>query len=126
MEADRDAPPVRARGRRPAQGDPVVDRALSLLAAFDPAHQYLTLGELSRRSGIPASSGLRLATRLQVWGALEREAEGRFSIGLRLWEVASLTPRGHGLRQVALPFWGTWRRSPASTCCSPSGRATRR
>lgn len=94
----------RARGRRPAQGDPVVDRALSLLEAFDAGHRYLTLGELSRRSGIPTSSALRLAARLQAWGALERDPEGRFSIGLRLWEVAALAPRGQGLRQVALPF----------------------
>ena len=97
---------VPARGRRPPKGDPVVDRALSLLAAFDAGHTHLTLSELSRRSGIPASSALRLAGRLLEWGALERGADGRFSIGLRLWEVASLTPRGHGLRQVALPFMG--------------------
>lgn len=97
---------VRVRGRRPPQGDPVVDRALSLLGAFDAGHQYLSLGELSRRSGIPMSSALRLATRLLAWGALERGADGRFCVGLRLWEVAALAPRGHGLRQVALPFMG--------------------
>jgi DNA-binding IclR family transcriptional regulator len=97
---------ARVRGRRPPQGDPVVDRAFALLEAFDARHQHLTLGELSRRSGIPTSSALRLAGRLQAWGALERDPAGRFSIGLRLWEVASLAPRGHGLRQVALPFMG--------------------
>ncbi|RBY77203.1 hypothetical protein DQ238_14990 [Geodermatophilus sp. TF02-6] len=89
--------PVRTRGRRPPQGDPVVDRAFALLAAFDAGHRSLTLGELSRRSGIPTSSTLRLATRLQAWGALERGPDGRFAIGLRLWEVASLAPRGQGL-----------------------------
>ena len=98
--------PARIRGRRPPQGAPVVDRALALLDAFDAAHPYLTLGELSRRSGIPASSALRLAGRLQVWGALERGADGRFSVGLRLWEVAALAPRGQGLRELALPFMG--------------------
>ena len=100
-------PPLAApqvRGRRPPQGDPVVDRALALLSAFDAGHRSLTLGELSRRSGIPASSALRLATRLLAWGALERDANGRFTIGLRLWEVASLAPRAQELRQVALPF----------------------
>ncbi|MGY1857013.1 IclR family transcriptional regulator [Modestobacter sp. SYSU DS0290] len=97
---------ARVRGRRPPQGEPVVDRALALLGAFDAGHVQLTLSELSRRTGIPPSSALRLAGRLLEWGALERDADGRFSIGLRLWEVASLTPRGHGLRQVALPFMG--------------------
>ncbi len=103
-----DAPPAesRVRGRRPPQGDPVVDRAFALLAAFDAGHRSLSLGELSRRSGIPTSSTLRLAGRLMAWGALERGTDGRFTIGLRLWEVASLAPRGQGLKQVALPFMG--------------------
>lgn len=103
---DAAAEPQRVRGRRPPQGDPVVDRALSLLAAFDAGHRVLTLGELSRRSGIPTSSALRLATRLVAWGALERGEDGRFTVGLRLWEVASLAPRGQGLKQVTMPFMG--------------------
>ena len=92
------------RGRRPPAGDPVVDRALALLFAFDEEHRRLTLTELSRRTGIPASSALRLANRLLAAGALERDGDGRFSVGLRLFEVASLSPRGHGLREVALPY----------------------
>jgi DNA-binding IclR family transcriptional regulator len=97
-------PATRVRGKRPAEGEPVVDRALALLAAFDASRRTLSLRELSRRSGIPVSSTLRLAGRLLAWGALERDEQGRYSIGLRLLEVASLAPRGHGLRQVALPF----------------------
>lgn len=97
-------PGPRVRGKRPPEGEPVIDRALALLAAFDAGHRRLSLRELSRRSGIPVSSTLRLAGRLLTWGALERDEEGRYSVGLRLLEVASLAPRGHGLRQVALPF----------------------
>jgi DNA-binding IclR family transcriptional regulator len=98
-------PPAKpVRGKRPPEGEPVVDRAFALLAAFDAGHRRLTLRELSRRSGIPVSSTLRLAGRLLAWGALERAEDGRYSIGLRLLEVAALAPRGHGLRQVALPF----------------------
>ncbi|MFC4117264.1 IclR family transcriptional regulator [Nonomuraea zeae] len=81
-----------------------MDRALSLLAAFDADHRVLTLAELSRRSAIPLSSALRLAARLVSWGALERDGAGRYCVGLRLLEVATLAPRGHGLREVALPF----------------------
>jgi DNA-binding IclR family transcriptional regulator len=95
---------VPRRGRKPASGDPVVDRALSLLAAFDATHRSLSLAELSRRSGLPLSTALRLASRLCEWGALERGADGRFVVGLRLLEVASLAPRGHGLREAAMPF----------------------
>lgn len=95
---------ARVRGRRPPHGEPVIDRALSLLAAFDADHRSLTLGELSRRSRIPTSSALRLAARLVDWGALERDPAGQYCIGLRLLEVATLAPRGYGLRQVALPY----------------------
>lgn len=93
-----------ARGKRPPTGEPVVDRALALLSSFDAGRRRLSLAELSRRSGIPMSTTLRLAGRLVSWGALERDEQGNYCIGLRLLEVASLAPRGYGLRQVALPF----------------------
>jgi DNA-binding IclR family transcriptional regulator len=97
---------TRVRGRRPPQGDQVIDRALSLLAAFDARRPRLSLAELSRRSGIPTSSTLRLANRLVSWGALERGDDGMFTIGLRLYEIASPCPRRHGVAQAALPFMG--------------------
>jgi DNA-binding IclR family transcriptional regulator len=92
------------RGKRPPHGDPVVDRALGLLAAFDAGHPRLTLSDLSRRGGVPLSTARRLAQRLVHWGALERDGDGGYVVGLRLWEVASLAPRAHGLRQVAMPY----------------------
>ncbi|MGW3916809.1 IclR family transcriptional regulator [Streptomyces sp. NPDC005070] len=95
---------TRPRGKRPPQGEPVVDRALALLATFDSTRRRLSLRELSRLSGIPTSTTLRLAGRLLEWGALERDEAGYYTIGLRLLEIASLAPRGHGLRQTALPF----------------------
>lgn len=92
------------RGKRPPRGEPVIDRALSLLACFTDNRRALTLGELSGLSGIPLSSTLRLAQGLMKWGALERLPNGEFVIGVRLWEVASLSPRGHGIREIALPY----------------------
>ncbi|WP_328321582.1 IclR family transcriptional regulator [Streptomyces sp. NBC_00388] len=63
----------------------------------------MTLAELAQRSGTPRSSALRLARSLVHVGALERLADGRYVVGLRLLETASLAPRGHGLRSVAMP-----------------------
>ena len=57
-----DAPP--RRGKRPGQGDPVVVRALALLAAFDAGHRALSLAELSRRTAIPLSTTFRHAGHL--------------------------------------------------------------
>ncbi len=82
----------------------MVDRALTLLAAFSADHRALGLAELSRRAGMPRSTTSRLAARLREWGALERDEQGRFVVGLRLFEIASLAPRSHGLREVALPY----------------------
>jgi len=81
----------------------VIGRGLSLLEAFSVARPQLTLGELSRRSGVPTSSASRLVADLLAWGALERGADGRLRIGLRVWEVGTLARRGYTLRDAALP-----------------------
>jgi DNA-binding IclR family transcriptional regulator len=41
---------------------------------------------------------------LCAWGGLERDPDGRYRIGLRVWELGALAPRGLGLREAALPF----------------------
>ncbi|MEO3930883.1 IclR family transcriptional regulator [Micromonosporaceae bacterium B7E4] len=79
-------------------------RALRLLEAFTPDRRELTLTELAGRAGLPLTTTHRLVNDLAGWGALERGADGRYRIGLRLWEIASLAPRGLGLREAALPF----------------------
>jgi DNA-binding IclR family transcriptional regulator len=79
-------------------------RALALLASFTPQRPELTLSELSRAAALPLTTTHRQVGELVRWGALERGDDGRYRIGLRLWEVASLAPRSLGLREAALPF----------------------
>jgi DNA-binding IclR family transcriptional regulator len=79
-------------------------RTLDLLACFTPDQPVRTLSELSHHSGLPLTTTHRIVTDLVEWGALERTADGGLQIGLRLWQVASLAPRGLGLREVALPY----------------------
>ncbi|BBH70203.1 IclR family transcriptional regulator [Actinoplanes sp. OR16] len=88
---------------RPVTG-PVLGRALRIFEAFGPQHTSLTLTELARRADLPLSTVHRLAAELLAWGALERDGTGRYRVGLRLWEVAALAPRGQGLRERALPY----------------------
>ncbi|MGW7529413.1 IclR family transcriptional regulator [Streptomyces sp. NPDC054783] len=80
------------------------DRLLAVLAAFDHEHPALSLTDISRRAGLSLTTAHRLAAALTAWGALERDASGMYHVGLRLWEVAALAPRGLGLRQLALPY----------------------
>lgn len=84
------------RDDHPHTGTPersLVDRALSVLSAFDRQNRTLTLSDISRRSGLPLATTHRIVNRLLSWGALERSDEGSYSIGLRLWETGTLAPR---------------------------------
>lgn len=80
------------------------DRLLDVLAAFEQTHPSLTLSDIARRADLPLATAHRLVAVLTAWGALERDETGRYHVGLRLWEVAALAPRGVALRQAALPF----------------------
>jgi DNA-binding IclR family transcriptional regulator len=80
------------------------DRLLDVLAAFDQRNLALSLTEISRRADLPLATAHRLVGALARWGALERDEGGDYHIGLRLWELASLAPRGVGLREAAMPF----------------------
>lgn len=82
----------------------VAGRLLSLLDAFSAERPALQLSELSRRTGLALATTHRLVGELTAWGALERGSDGRYRIGLRLWEVGALCPRGLGLRETAMPF----------------------
>ena len=79
-------------------------KALAVLSTFGREHAQLTLSQIARRTGLPLSTAHRIVAELAAWGALERDDEGRWHIGLRLWEVGSLCPRGQILREVALPY----------------------
>lgn len=82
----------------------MVDRVLAVLGAFSPDRPALSLSDLSRRAGLPLSTTHRIVGELARRGALERQEDGRYRVGLWLWEVASLSPRGMGLREAAMPF----------------------
>jgi len=92
------------RGRPTGPTGSVIGRALQLLDAFGPERRQLTLSEIARRAGVPLSTAHRLINDLGKWGAVERGEDGLYRIGLRLWEIGSLAPRGPGLREAALPF----------------------
>ncbi|MBS2966085.1 IclR family transcriptional regulator [Actinocrinis puniceicyclus] len=80
------------------------ERLLAVLAAFDRSAPALSLTEISRRAGLTLPTAHRLVGLLAAWGALERDASGMYHIGLRLWEIGALAPRGLALREAAMPF----------------------
>jgi DNA-binding IclR family transcriptional regulator len=98
-------PPVPPVPPAPAEPGPsVLARAFGVLAVFGPDRLDLSLSDIARRSGLPLTTAHRIVGELARWGALERTERGRYQVGLRLWEVGALAPRGHGLREIAMPF----------------------
>ncbi|MGI8418759.1 MAG: IclR family transcriptional regulator [Nakamurella sp.] len=79
-------------------------RLLQVLGAFSAESPALGLTEIAFRTGLPKSTVHRLVAELTVWNALERGADRRYRIGLRVWELGTLAPRSRGLGEVAAPF----------------------
>lgn len=79
-------------------------KVLDVLGAFGTDARALTLSAIARRSGLALSTAHRVVGELVSWGALERDEDGLFRIGLRLYEVGALAPRGVALRDAAMPF----------------------
>ena len=75
----------------------MISKVVSLLDAFTADNPELSLGDLARITGLPVSTTYRLASELVAWGGLERVDGGGYRIGLRMWEIGSLAPRGETL-----------------------------
>ncbi|MGV1033963.1 MAG: IclR family transcriptional regulator [Microbacteriaceae bacterium] len=88
----------------PQPAKSVTARALSVLGAFHVEEPELTLSQISRATGLPVATVFRLAGELEEGGFLQRGPSGKYSLGVRLWEMGLLTPVHGHLREVAMPF----------------------
>lgn len=85
-------------------GRSVSSRLLEILFAFRAEQSDLSLTELVHKTGIPHATVRRLVLELVGAGALERRSDGRFTVGLRLWQLGTLAPLTESLRTLAQPF----------------------
>jgi DNA-binding IclR family transcriptional regulator len=81
----------------------VTSRVLAILGAFDELRPRLTLTELAQQAGLPLSTAHRLLGELQAWDAVERDADGSYVVGRRLWQLGTLAPVARELREASLP-----------------------
>lgn len=81
----------------------VTARALSILDGFDESHRRRTLTELARHADLPLSTAHRLLAELEALQMLEREPDGAYVIGRKLWQLGTLAPVQRELRDVAIP-----------------------
>ena len=81
-------------------------RALLVLGAFhdEDGAAGLTLSQLAGRAGLPLTTTHRLVADLVEGGALERQEDGSYVVGRRMWALGLLAPVSRGLRDVSLPF----------------------
>ena len=84
-------------------GDGVIERVVRVLATFDRERRVLTPAEIARVADLPPSTAHRLVGELARAGLLERDEEGGYRVGLRLWELATRGSRALGLREAAIP-----------------------
>jgi DNA-binding IclR family transcriptional regulator len=87
-------------------GPSVASRLFAILDAFTTptAARALSLTEISQRAGLPLSTTHRMVAEWTDWGGLTRLDDGRYSLGLRLWEIGVQTPTARNLRTIALPY----------------------
>ncbi|WP_062206146.1 IclR family transcriptional regulator [Demequina salsinemoris] len=84
-------------------GDSVTDRIVRVLETFTPTRTVQTASEVGRRAGLPSSTAHRVVSDLVSAGLLDRDGEGRLSVGLRLWELATRSSHALRVRQAAMP-----------------------
>ena len=88
-----------------SQGVAAVDRALTILRAFegegDP--EPLTLAALARRTGLYKSTMLRLMVSLQAFGYIVQLPDGRYHLGPTPFRLGSVYQRGNRLYDHVMP-----------------------
>ncbi|MGE3287789.1 MAG: IclR family transcriptional regulator [Pseudonocardia sp.] len=80
----------------------VLDRADTILSAFDPAHPDLSLLGIMARTGLPKTTVHRAVHKMVDLDWLQIH-DGRYSIGGRMLELTSLSWANTVLRAAALP-----------------------
>jgi DNA-binding IclR family transcriptional regulator len=101
-----DSAPRTASSKAGSPDDPqtACARVLGVLSAFSFGGALLSLSEISRRAGLSLTTTHRLVGELTEWGALERDDERFYRIGIRLLELAMSSSRGLELRDIAMPY----------------------
>lgn len=89
--------------RTPGGGVAAVERALTLLGAFDGSGPGLSLAALASRTGFYKSTILRLLASLERHAFVERGPDGLYRVGPGAWRAGSLFLRDLRLEERLLP-----------------------
>lgn len=84
-------------------GAAAVDRALSLLACFQPGDEALTLAQFAERTQLYKSTVLRLLASLEHAGLIRRQEGGRYALGPEIARLHGLYAAAFSLDRIVLP-----------------------
>lgn len=78
-----------------------VCKAMDLLACLAQARGALSLSELSRRTGIPKATAHGLLASMRPSAVVEQSADGKYRLGVRLFEYGCVVSRGWNVLEAA-------------------------
>ena len=81
-----------------------VAKAMELLQALSRAEKPLTLMELTECSGYPKSTVFGLLTTMRAYDVITQTPEGKYALGLRLFEYGRQVERKWDISRVARPY----------------------
>ena len=84
-------------------GVDAVERAFTLLNAFNEGCTALSLKELSNRSGLTKPTILRLAVSMEKFSYMVKDSEGLYHLGPMLWRLGSLFRQNLNLEVIIKP-----------------------
>ncbi|MGP6087534.1 IclR family transcriptional regulator [Antarctobacter jejuensis] len=80
-----------------------VERAMAILSAFSAQKPAMTLAELAEETGLHKSTILRLTNSMTIFGFIQRDKEGVFSVGPSVWRLALIFRRDFTKREHVAP-----------------------
>jgi IclR family transcriptional regulator, acetate operon repressor len=79
----------------------VASKIFAVLDTFDDTSASLRLTEIAERTGLPMPTALRMVRELVTWGGLERQGDGSYRVGRRLWALGTGAPCMRRIRRAA-------------------------
>jgi DNA-binding IclR family transcriptional regulator len=84
-------------------GAAAVDRALSLLSAFQAGDEALSLAQFAERTQLYKSTVLRLLASLEHARLIRRQDDGRYALGMEIARLHGLYAASQSLDRIVLP-----------------------
>jgi DNA-binding IclR family transcriptional regulator len=92
----------RAAGGQP--GSSVASRIFAVLDAFNGSEDSLRLTMIAERARLPLPTALRMVRELVAWGGLERQHDGSYRVGLKIWALGATSPHLRRIREIGVPY----------------------